>query len=396
MPIKLHWFLPTAGDSRNIAAASADDHHRPASLDYLAAVARAAEDNNFHAVLTPAGTWCEDAWVETAALIPQTKRLKFLIAFRPGLVSPTLTAQQAATFQRASGGRLLVNIVTGGEDLEQRRFGDFLSKDERYARTAEFLQIVRGAWSGEPFDFDGEHYTVEGAQVHTPPEPEPEIYFGGASPAAEVVAAKHSDVYLTWGEPPERVRERVERLREKAAAEGRELRFGIRLHAISRDRSEDAWAETDRLIKVLDPATVKAFMDAQKFSQSEGQRRMTELHGGRIDRKGLVVSPNLWAGVGLVRAGAGTALVGSHEEVAERIAEYHEIGFDEFILSGHPHVEEAYWVGEGVAPILRKAGLLEDPVDSDGASLAPQRSEGPSYVARPRSGEKLAAVERNG
>jgi alkanesulfonate monooxygenase len=144
---------------------------------------------------------------------------------------------------------------------------------------------------------------------------------------------------------------------------------------------------------VLDPATVNAFMDAQKFSQSEGQRRMTELHGGRIDREGLVVAPNLWAGVGLVRAGAGTALVGSHEEVAERIAEYHEIGFDEFILSGHPHVEEAYWVGEGVAPILRKAGLLEDPVAQASGAIAPERSEGPSYVARP---EAPAAVERNG
>jgi alkanesulfonate monooxygenase len=393
MPIKLHWFLPTAGDSRNIAAASAKDHHRPASLDYLTQVARAAEDNNFHAVLTPAGTWCEDAWVETAALIPQTSRLKFLVAFRPGLVTPTLTAQQAATFQRASGGRLLVNIVTGGEDLEQRRFGDFLSKDERYARTDEFLQIVRGAWSGEPFDFEGEHYTVEGATTHTPPDPIPEIYFGGASPVAEGVAARQADVYLTWGEPPSLVRERVERMREKAADEGRELRFGIRLHAISRDRAEDAWAETDRLLEVLDRETVKAFMDAQKFSQSEGQRRMTELHGGRIDREGLVVAPNLWAGVGLVRAGAGTALVGSHEEVAERIAEYHEIGFDEFILSGHPHVEEAYWVGEGVAPILRKAGLLEDPVAQATGAIAPERSEGPSYVARP---EAPAAVERNG
>jgi alkanesulfonate monooxygenase len=182
-------------------------------------------------------------------------------------------------------------------------------------------------------------------------------------------------------------------MREKAAAEGRELRFGIRLHAISRDRAEDAWAETDRLLEVLDRETVKAFMDAQKFSQSEGQRRMTELHGGRIDREGLVVAPNLWAGVGLVRAGAGTALVGSHEEVAERIAEYHEIGFDEFILSGHPHVEEAFWVGEGVAPILREAGLLEDPVAQATGAIAPERSEGPSYVARP---EAPAAVERNG
>lgn len=358
MSVTLHWFLPTAGDSRDIVPSGEDGHHRLPSIDYLAQIAQAAERLGFEGVLTPTGTWCEDPWITTSALLSRTQRLKFLVAFRPGLTSPTLTAQMASTFQRESGGRLLVNIVTGGDDSEQHRFGDWLNKEDRYARTGEFLQILRGAWSGEPFDLDGRFYHVEGATTHTPPTPVPPIYFGGASEPAERVAAAHADVYLTWGEPPEMVRERVERARELADAAGRELRFGIRLHVIARDRAEDAWAETERLVSVMDPATVAATQRAMKLTGSVGQQRMAALHGGSTDN--LVVAPNLWAGVGLVRGGAGTALVGSHEEVAERIAEYHDIGFDEFILSGHPHLEEAYEVGEGVLPLLRRAGLLHE------------------------------------
>src|SRR3954470_5583317 len=156
-----HWFLPTSGDSHDIVSGGqarlAADTSRPPDLGYLALVAKAAERVGFAAVLTPTGTFCEDAWLTTAALLAETDRLKFLVAFRPGLLSPTLAAQMAATYQRISGGRLMLNIVTGGDAGEQRRFGDFLSHDQRYARTAEFLTVLRGAWSGTPFDFRGDH-----------------------------------------------------------------------------------------------------------------------------------------------------------------------------------------------------------------------------------------------
>jgi alkanesulfonate monooxygenase len=357
--ITVHWFLPTAGDSRDIVPAGADGHHRPPSIDYLAAVARAAESAGFTGVLTPTGTWCEDAWVVTAALLRETTSLKFLVAFRPGLTTATLAAQMASTYQRASGGRLLLNVVTGGDEAEQRRFGDWLDKDARYERCDEFLTVLRGAWRDTPFDYEGRHLHVEGATTLATPSPLPPVYFGGASPAAERVAARHADVYLTWGEPIDMVRSRIERMRSLAAAEGRSLRFGIRLHVIARDRAEDAWAETSRLLDVMDDDTLHAMQRALARSSSVGQQRMASLHGGSKSQEDLTIGPNLWAGVGLVRGGAGTALVGSHEEVAERIAEYHEIGFDEFILSGHPHLEEAYVVGEGVLPTLRRAGLLE-------------------------------------
>jgi len=356
MTLHLHWFLPTGGDSRDVLATGPDVHRRDPTLDHLALVARTAEQLGFEAALTPTGTWCEESWISTAALIRETTRLKFLVAFRPGTITPTLAAQMAATFQRHSNGRALLNVVTGGDAGEQQRFGDWLDHDERYARTDEFLAIVRGAWSGEPYDFDGAHYHVAGASTRLPPDPRPDIYFGGASPAAEQVAARRADVYLTWGEPPDLVAPRIERVRKLAAEEGRELRFGIRLHVITRDRAADAWAETERLLESMDDATIARVQTDLAKSQSVGQARMQGLHGGR--REDLVVAPNLWAGIGLVRGGAGTALVGDHDEVAARIAEYHELGFDEFILSGHPHLEEAFWIGEHVRPRLQRMGLV--------------------------------------
>jgi alkanesulfonate monooxygenase len=325
-------------------------------------VARAAEQAGFEAVLTPAGTWCEDAWLVTAALIRETQRLKFLVAFRPGMTSPTLAAQMAATYQRISGGRLLLNVVTGGQSDEQHRFGDYLSHDERYARSGEFLSIVRGAWSGQPFDFSGQHYQVEGATVMQPPEPHPDIYFGGSSAAAGPVAARHADVYLTWGEPPAQVAEKTSWMRELADREGRTLRFGIRLHVITRDTARDAWAEAEKLLSYLDPEEIATAQQVLGRSESAGQDRTRALHAAYRDSgspSDLEIYPNLWAGVGLVRGGAGTALVGSHGEVADRIEEYASLGIEEFILSGYPHLEEAYWFGEGVRPELRRRSLLD-------------------------------------
>lgn len=362
---KFFWFLPTAGDGRSIVGSShassqhsVPDNYRPPTRRYLAEVARAADRLGYEGVLTPTGTWCEDAWLTTAALLAETERLKFLVAFRPGLVPPTLAAQQTATLQRFSEGRVLLNVVTGGDNVEQRRFGDWLDHDERYARTGEFLHIVNRLWrqsSDESLDYEGTYYEVADARVSAPPDPLPQIYFGGSSPAAMPIAAEHVDVYLTWGEPPRDAATKIEKIRALAAQRGRTVRFGIRLHTISRDTSAAAWAVADDLVAGLNPEAIAKATALHSKSESEGQRRMTALHGGRIDK--LEIYPNLWAGVGLVRGGAGTALVGSHEEVANLIYEYHSLGFDEFILSGYPHLEESYWFAEGVLPILRRKGV---------------------------------------
>ncbi|WP_372343563.1 LLM class flavin-dependent oxidoreductase [Streptomyces sp. KL116D] len=383
MSVHLHWFLPTGGDGRTLV-----DRHafsggaldrtpggaiagvRAPDIDYLVQIAKAAEQLGFEAVLTPTGTWCEDAWLTTVALAQHTERLKFLVAFRPGVISPVLAAQMASTYQRLTRGRLLLNVVTGGDSTEQRRYGDHLDHDRRYARTDEFLSVVRGVWGGTPqtpYDFGGEHYQVDAAFSALAPDPRPQIFFGGSSAAAGPVAARHTDVYLTWGEPPEQVKEKIDWIRSLAEAEGRTVRFGIRLHTISRDSARDAWTTADRLLDDLSPETVAAAQAALGRSESVGQQRMLALHGGK--REGLEISPNLWAGVGLVRGGAGTALVGSHAEVADRIEEYHALGVEHFVLSGYPHLEEAYWFGEGVIPELAARGLVATAVRGGGAPL---------------------------
>ncbi|MFJ3988210.1 LLM class flavin-dependent oxidoreductase [Streptomyces sp. NPDC090032] len=376
MSLTFHWFLPTNGDSRHVVGGghgtpvTAAGGDRPPSIGYLTQIARAAEDLGFVGALTPTGAWCEDAWLTTAMLSQQTERLKFLVAFRPGFVSPTLAAQMASTYQRQTGGRLLLNVVTGGESREQRAYGDFLDKDARYARTGEFLEIVRGLWAGDTVDLAGEHLQVQDARLARLPDPVPEVYFGGSSPVAGEIAARHSDVYLTWGEPPAQVAEKIAWIRGLAEKEGRTVRFGIRLHVITRDTAEQAWAEADRLLQGFDPATVRSVQEGLARSESEGQRRMLALHGGSSGR--LEIHPNLWAGIGLVRGGAGTALVGSHDEVADRVEEYHRLGIDEFVLSGYPHLEEAYWFGEGVLPRLQARGLWAHPHKEAAALAAPQ------------------------
>jgi len=367
MTLTFHWFLPTYGDSRYIVGgghglpAGFAAGGRPASRAYLGQIARSAEQLGFVGALTPTGAWCEDAWLSTAMLVEATERLKFLVAFRPGLLSPTLAAQMAATFQRHSGGRLLLNVVTGGEAHEQRSYGDFLAKEDRYARCGEFLDVVRRLWRGERVTVDGAHVRVEDAALSRVPSPVPPIYFGGSSGPAGAVAARHADVYLTWGEPPDAVARKLEWIRDLAAGRDRPIRFGIRLHVITRDTAEEAWTQARKLLDGISDADIATVQAGLARSESEGQRRMLALHGGRRDA--LEVAPNLWAGVGLVRGGAGTALVGSHAEVADRIVEYAGLGIDEFILSGHPHLEEAYWFAEGVLPILRARGLWRHPVD---------------------------------
>lgn len=367
----LLWFLPTHGDGRYLGTSEGG---RDVDYDYLQQVAVAADRLGFHGALLPTGRSCEDAWVVASSLIAATKRLRFLVALRPGLVSPSLAARMTATFDRLSAGRLLINIVTGGDPVELAGDGVFLDHDSRYEITDEFLHIWRALLVGEkPVDFHGKHLRVEGARTlfHALQKPYPPLYFGGSSPAGIEVAAKHVDYYLTWGEPPASVAQKIAAAREAAARHGRTLRFGIRLHVIVRDTEAEAWADADRLISKLTDATVAAAQAALAKHDSHGQRRMAGLRTASTGRTraDLEISPNLWSGVGLVRGGAGTALVGSADQVAERIQEYHTAGIDTFILSGYPHLEEAYRVAELLFPRLPLARDAASPALRDHARV---------------------------
>ena len=347
--MKLFWFIPTQGDGRYLGTT-----HRMRQTDhgYLKQIAQAVDQLGFEGVLLPTGNSCEDAWVVASTLAPVTKQLKFLVAVRPAVMAPTLAARMAATFDRFSDGRLLVNVVTGGDPNEAKGDGVFLTHDQRYEVTDEFLTVWRQCITGEPTTFQGKYIHVEGAKVIYPAlqRPHPPLYFGGSSDAALELAARQVDVYLTWGEPPSGVAEKIRAVRAKAAAAGRTLRFGIRLHIIVRETREEAWRAADDLIQYVDEDTIARSQKALAKLDSEGQRRMVALHGG--DRKKLEISPDLWAGVGLVRGGAGTALVGDPETVAKRLLEYSDLGIETFILSGYPHLEESYRVAEMLFPLL--------------------------------------------
>lgn len=347
--IKVLWFLPTHGDSRYLGTSEGG---RAVDLPYLTQVAKAADAIGYYGALLPTGRSCEDSWVVASALAPLTQRLRFLVAVRPGLQSPTLAARMTSTLDRISGGRLLINVVTGGDPVENKGDGIFLSHDERYEVTREFLDIYKAVLSGETIAFEGKHFRIEDGRLLFPPvqTPHPPLYFGGSSEAANAVAAEQIDKYLTWGEPPVDVAAKVDRVRGLAEKAGRAVSFGIRLHVIVRETNDEAWADADRLISRLDDKTIAEAQKVFARMDSVGQSRMSRLHGGRRDK--LEISPNLWAGVGLVRGGAGTALVGDAATVAERIDEYRRIGIDTFILSGYPHLEEAYRFGELVLPQL--------------------------------------------
>ena len=347
--MQISWFIPTTGDGRYLGSAH---QSRLTDYAYLRQIAQAADELGFTAVLLPTGNSCEDSWVVTSTLMPSTRRLKFLVAVRPGIMSPTVAARMAATFDRLSGGRLLVNVVTGGDPHEAAADGVFLSHDERYEVTGEFLHIWRRILAGETYSFHGKHLNVENARVYYPAtqQPHPPLYLGGSSDAAMEIAAEHIDVYLTWGEPPAQVAEKIARVRKLAESKGRTVRFGIRLHVIVRETNEEAWSDANELIKYIDKDTIERAQKGLAKFDSEGQKRMASLvHGNQAN---LEISPNLWAGIGLVRSGAGTALVGDPSTVAQRMLEYADLGIESFILSGYPHLEEAYRVAELLFPLL--------------------------------------------
>lgn len=349
-PLDFLWFIPSGGDARYLASPTGERAPTPA---YLREIAVAADRLGYYGVLMPTGAACADAWITAASIAPFTERLKLLVALRPGLTAPAEAVRQAAALDRLSDGRALLNVVTGGSPVTLAQDGIFLGHTERYEQTAEFLDIWRKLARGDTVTQEGKYLSISGGKLLFPfvQQPHAPIWFGGSSEIAREIAAEHVDVYLAWGEPPQQLKEIIDDVRERAAKRGRTIRFGLRIHFIVRDTDDQAWAAAHDLIQHVSDEQIAQFQAMlTKGTDSVGQSRMQALHKGSRDN--LEIAPNLWAGIGLVRTGAGTALVGSPDSIADRLQEYADIGIDTVIGSGYPHLEEAYRVAELLFPKL--------------------------------------------
>jgi alkanesulfonate monooxygenase len=341
------WFLPTSGDNRYVGSAIGA---RTPTFDYLQSVAKAADILGFDSMLVPSGRWCDDAWVLASALAPLTNRVGFLMAVRPGMYSPVVAARMVSAMDRLSLGRMQIMVVPGGDNRELAADGLFLPHDERYAMTDEWLTVLRRVLTEPEVTFSGKYVRVEGASVPYPcvQRPHPPIYLGVSSPAGLALAAKHADVFLSWGELPEQVEEKISIVKRLANDYGREPRFGLRTHVIVRETETQAWTDAEELIRYVDETAIARYQSYFNSLDSHGQKRMLALHNGSRDN--LRIAPNLWAGVGLVRGGCGTALVGNAHNILNQLEPYEALGIDMLILSGYPHLEEAYRVAEMLFP----------------------------------------------
>ncbi len=352
MPTEYAWFLPTlqAGDGHKI---NAKEVERPPTVDYISKVARAAEEAGFVNLLVPTGTHCMDGWVMAAAVGQHVKKIKFCVAFRPGLSSPVFAAQTANTVDTITGGRLTVNVVTGSTIVDQKRYGDHLPHDERYKRTDEFIEIVKCIWQNKgPVTFKGQYYDIAEATFFPDvvSRPFPPVYLGGSSEAGRLVGAKHSDIHMMYAVELESIAKDVIDMKQRAAEFGREnqIKFGIRMHVICRETRAEARKTAEALLKGSDLSNTGAWADMRNKTESAGQSRINELAG----RGSLWITDTLWMGVNTVRAGAGASLVGTPDMIASALKEYVQVGVETFILSGWPHVEEAEIFGKEVMPLL--------------------------------------------
>jgi len=406
MSIDIFWRLPTHGEPASHRSKTPNrwdlfpgyEGQHPGDsatgysyVDYLAEIAHAAEISGFQGGLIPSFPMTDEPWVISSVLARETKTFRFMIPFQPGFLHPVVAARMTASLQRATGGRALYNIITGGGGPQQLWWGDTVAHDDRYARTTEFLDVVRGIWRGGPFTLKGKFYDVKDAGLPDPLSREefPEIYFSGSSDAALASASKHADFYLTWLEPFAQLKEKFSRVREKTAALGRRIKCAVRVDIVARATEEEAWEEIRRGFESLDRQTVENFTGGpQAGTESIGAKRQAANRPKTINSyKDLIIEPNVWSGFALLRGGQTQGLVGSYEQVAERLDQLVALGTDAFILASTPHLEEAYRVGEEVLPLVRGQHLSVNP------ERVPNPSRDGAHPAKPAGSPRdLAAA----
>jgi alkanesulfonate monooxygenase len=355
-PFRGDWFPGDDGRRQLGLAGGGDDGF--SYIDYLAEIARAAEISGFQGGLLPSFPMTDEPWAISSFLARETRTFRFMIAFQPGFLNPVTAARMTASLQRATGGRALYNIITGGGGPQQLWWGDSVAHDDRYARTAEFLDVLRGVWNGGgSFSHRGKFYQVENAGLPEALSREsfPEIYFSGSSDAALVSAARHADYYLSWLEPSAQLAEKFNRVKERTAQLGRKIKCAVRVDIVARATEEEAWREVSRGFENADPALVAGFKGGPgSTGDSVGAARQGGLRPRTLNSyRDLIIEPNVWSGFTLLRGGQTNGIVGNYQQVAEKLDQLVQLGADAFILASTPHLEEAYRVGEEVLPLVR-------------------------------------------
>ncbi|MER1989935.1 MAG: LLM class flavin-dependent oxidoreductase [Solibacillus isronensis] len=355
---------PTSGDSEYVGNQTSNkgaqtwsgvgvDSDREPSVDYITKVAQTAEKAGFSTLLLPIGGSCVDSLVAASHLTAHTKTLNYLIAVRPGSTAPTQLAKQYSSVNYWTNNRVFVNVVTGGAPKELENDGDFLSHTDRYKRTREYIEILKRLFNGETFDYNGEFYTLKGANLPLPVKNAPPIFFGGSSPIAKEVATDVADVYMLWGETLETTKEELETVVKLAKEKNRDLSYSVSFQVVLGETEEAAFENANKIISQVDPEVLEA---KHANTVSNGAVGVSRLHQLMLESKdnNFVIAPNIWAGLTQVLSGNSIALVGTPQQVAERIVEFVDLGFDKVLLRGFPHLEVIEEIGEKVIPLVHE------------------------------------------
>lgn len=348
MPVKFIGYI----GFNNHSEIHASVRSRALDNDYLNAAAKAQEEGDFDRVLIPFGSNSPESQIVAAHAAAITTKLGFLVAHRPGFTQPTLAARQLATLDKLSGGRVAVHIITGGADAEMARDGDTgTTKAERYARTDEYLTILRQEWTeSAPFDHKGKFYDIRQAFASIKPDNLP-VFFGGSSPEAIDVAGRHADVYALWGETLEQVGDAVRQVRASAARHGRNPGFSLSLRPVIAGTEEAAWKRAREIEDIVRGNREAAGLPTSGHTPpNAGSLRLLQTAtAGRQDTR-------LWTGVAALTGAAGnsTGLVGTPEQVADALLDYYDIGIDHFLIRGFEPLEDAIGYGRDLIPLVRQ------------------------------------------
>jgi alkanesulfonate monooxygenase len=371
--------------TQDVSEAHGETGGTPVDVGYLTRFARAHEEAGFDRVLVGYHATGPDSFAVAHHVLSVTRALKVLIAHRPGFAAPTLVARELATLDLLTGGgRVAIHHITGGDEADQRRDGDFAGHDDRYRRTAEFMDVLRRELtSTEPFGYDGEFYRVEGAFSHVKPAAPVPLYFGGASEPAVAAGARHADVYMLWGEPLEQVRERITAIRQKAAGYGRTVRFSLSVRPVVAATEAGAWQRAERIRQATaDRAARAAASGARQVqgvlvpsgppgrdkAQGGGESAATVRDDSSVGSARLqeqaqereVHDERLWFGVTRLTGPGGnsSALVGTPEQVAQALMRYREAGVDAILIRGFDPLEDVVDWGRELIPRIRELASI--------------------------------------